>query len=621
MIKSLFGLSGSSREKSPAAAGARRRSAVEAEADDDDQDGDDDDQTDNPREERRKKRQKQIQEEKNDTIEGGNEEKEEEEDAGNKDQEKEEATEEGSELSTPSTREDKAPENTPDEEDEPDHPYVGKRVRIINGPGKGTTGKLVSLKSRGWWTLEGVEGVVHSRRCMLLDKVQEDDMIAYYEKRGKKFRGTPVLDKNRNRVHVPRQKRSTSGNAPAAAEPVMKEGGAAHRTLQALDSDNRETKEAAAGINSVGPEPDSPPEKEKIEAPLLMSDLLDATTEPPTDSVFCDDIERLNATAAAVPEPWVLPAVVLEPEGNGVPAALRHLDPTDLLEIFDRKTGKILMGDDRIAVQDISVELRKHPEYEPIVPPKDDTDEDDAQAIATMMRRGRSGPNLYVNASVRPQPKRRWNRKEVIVTSGSYQGREGRIQASLPGGWYLVEGILDDATLVISPDNLETKKAEGQHQNGTHHVKKTGKVASTAVASLRTTFNEALGATIQAESTVSKTQIEALREDQHNLERQLEAVEEGAGGEFNPHRRRLQKRLDYVRNCIEKAQKDCEIEEASAKLAEASVEFAFGNADEEDSVDNTVAVDGPPVVDLSAEGVESEVQVVGPEGATASSES
>lgn len=58
-----------------------------------------------------------------------------------------------------------------------------------------------------------------------------------------------------------------------------------------------------------------------------------------------------------------------------------------------------------------------------------------------------------------------------------------------------------------------------------------------------------------------------------------------------PHRRRLQKRLDYVKNCIEKAQKDCEIEEASAKLAAASVESAFDDAEEDDASDVILVVE------------------------------
>ena len=80
------------------------------------------------------------------------------------------------------------------DEDDNSHPYIGKRVKILFGPHKGSVGTVVALRSRGWWKLDNQDGLVHSRRCQMLDTINPDDMVAYYEKHGKKYRGTPVLD-------------------------------------------------------------------------------------------------------------------------------------------------------------------------------------------------------------------------------------------------------------------------------------------------------------------------------------------------------------------------------------------------------------------------------------------
>ena len=71
----------------------------------------------------------------------------------------------------------------------------------------------------------------------------------------------------------------------------------------------------------------------------------------------------------------------------------------------------------------------------------------------------------------------------------------------------------------------------------------------------------------RSESTVSKTQVDALREDQRNLERQL--VETDAN---DPVAKRLVKRLDYVKACLKKAEQDCETEEESAKTTQVVAE-------------------------------------------------
>jgi hypothetical protein len=53
-----------------------------------------------------------------------------------------------------------------------------------------------------------------------------------------------------------------------------------------------------------------------------------------------------------------------------IPASLHYLPPDTEIEIFNRKTGRIMRGKDAILLKDLSKELMAHSEYEPIVPPR-----------------------------------------------------------------------------------------------------------------------------------------------------------------------------------------------------------------------------------------------------------
>ena len=53
-----------------------------------------------------------------------------------------------------------------------------------------------------------------------------------------------------------------------------------------------------------------------------------------------------------------------------IPASLHHLPPDTEIEIFNRKTGKVMRGKDAILLKNLTKELMAHSEYEPIVPPR-----------------------------------------------------------------------------------------------------------------------------------------------------------------------------------------------------------------------------------------------------------
>ncbi len=52
-----------------------------------------------------------------------------------------------------------------------------------------------------------------------------------------------------------------------------------------------------------------------------------------------------------------------------IPASLYHLPPDIEIEIFNRKTGKVMRGKDAILLKDLTKDLMAYSEYEPIVFP------------------------------------------------------------------------------------------------------------------------------------------------------------------------------------------------------------------------------------------------------------
>jgi hypothetical protein len=322
---------------------------------------------------------------------------------------------------------------------------IGRRAKIMSGPEAGSVGTIIAVGSRGWWTLDNQTRAVRSRQCILVDEADEE---------------VEVTDVDRETV---------SGKTDSP-----------YRGIHSLEQNPNGSTSTVQSMEIAA----------EIQVPLRMSDLLDSAAEPPSEKIYSHHGELLEAN----PKPWALPPVVLE--GPGIPSGLEHLDPEAQLQIFDRKYGVILK--DRVSVQALPALLREHAEYEPIVPPRGKTD-------TPYVRQGRSDPNLLVCAEVRPQTKRLDGRK-VFITSGFYQGRRGHIQASIPGGWYLVGGVLNDVSLVVSPDCVEeiqtattaSSKVGGEDLQRSRSLDtKTSGTIGANMHDLCSTFNEAIEATIQ----------------------------------------------------------------------------------------------------------------------------
>ncbi|KAL3808866.1 hypothetical protein ACHAXA_004153 [Cyclostephanos tholiformis] len=141
-------------------------------------------------------------------------------------------------------------------------------------------------------------------------------------------------------------------------------------------------------------------------------------------------------------EPTLLDPILLQ----GIPAILHHLPPDTKIDIFNRRTGKIMKGEDAILLKDLSNELMAHAEYEPIIPPPS------SNKSRITSRIGRSSPNVRVNSGVVPQNRVRASMREgrkVLVIGGEYRGLSGIIDSCIPGGWYLVKDLFRNVVLNV----------------------------------------------------------------------------------------------------------------------------------------------------------------------------
>lgn len=219
--------------------------------------------------------------------------------------------------------------------------------------------------------------------------------------------------------------------------------------LNEASTNDGEDEYATADDEPTPSEPPSPKKRkaddvdgEHPESAARLSKLRDVVEESLSKSnkqamnIQCDQPEMMNYKNVRRSQRSSLrPILLMEPDPNKVPQALRRLDPETKIDIFNRKTGKILTGQDAVRIKNLSHALMRHAEYEPIVP-TGLTAENKANVNSTSpskpdAREGRSAPNVRVSRTVAPQRTRPVVTKRkgevVTVTDGPYCGYVGEI--------------------------------------------------------------------------------------------------------------------------------------------------------------------------------------------------
>ena len=104
-------------------------------------------------------------------------------------------------------------------------------------------------------------------------------------------------------------------------------------------------------------------------------------------------------------------------------SGVSHLPADTKIEIFNRKTGRIMRGDEAVLLKDLPAVLLDHAEYEPIVPPRQtplETEADDNAEANT--------------ATVTPSPRHPKDERQIlvgvtaVVKYGQFKGLSGKIK-------------------------------------------------------------------------------------------------------------------------------------------------------------------------------------------------
>lgn len=125
----------------------------------------------------------------------------------------------------------------------------------------------------------------------------------------------------------------------------------------------------------------------------------------------------------------LLPPVLLRRGKDGycvMPKLLHHLVSTNgRVDIFNRKTGKILKGKHSVSVKSLATELQAHSEYEPIICPEYPRTSSPTPPI---YRQARTSATARVSGEVQPQSRLRASKvvgRAVLITGGPHKGLFG----------------------------------------------------------------------------------------------------------------------------------------------------------------------------------------------------
>ena len=120
----------------------------------------------------------------------------------------------------------------------------------------------------------------------------------------------------------------------------------------------------------------------------------------------------------------ILPPIILErlndrgQKVTNLPSLLRN--PSDGVEIFNRKTGKIMRGEEAIPLENLAEALQNHSEYEPILRASTDT--------RGTYQKARSSETAFISNNIKPQSKIRESKakgRTALIVSGPNRGLIG----------------------------------------------------------------------------------------------------------------------------------------------------------------------------------------------------
>ena len=153
------------------------------------------------------------------------------------------------------------------------------------------------------------------------------------------------------------------------------------------------------------------------------------TTVPTCASELLVMPRRKTAKRSRAAAIELLPPVLLSRSKDGyaaIPIFLQGFKSSHgKVEIFNRKTGKILKGSQSVTLKNLAKELQAHSEYEPICPEYSNTS---SSPSYHNYRQARSSTTARVSEQVQSQSRLRASKvvgRNVLITGGSHKGLFG----------------------------------------------------------------------------------------------------------------------------------------------------------------------------------------------------
>lgn len=140
-------------------------------------------------------------------------------------------------------------------------------------------------------------------------------------------------------------------------------------------------------------------------------------------TIFCSQREEARHLKGALVNK-ILPPIILErlndrgQKVTNLPSLLRN--PSGGVEIFNRKTGKIMRGEEAIPLENLAEALQNHSEYEPILRASTDT--------RGTYQKARSSETAFISSNIKPQSKIRESKakgRTALIVSGPNRGLIG----------------------------------------------------------------------------------------------------------------------------------------------------------------------------------------------------
>lgn len=304
------------------------------------------------------------------------------------------------------------------------NPLLGVKVHVVRGKSSGHIGRITKICSGGWWEVEGLESRIQSAHVNLVDDGHLNTALIkeYYSHASRRSTMPKLveLDKLSEGAQTPggdsdtdestedskvsvssnsENNRSAIGSSSSSSDdeadimsrvakrqvPRMIQRANSDGPLEINNASNKNIcfKHKIASTDFGGPNTKARRLDEKESVMKWGRKPVTSLAMPSIPNLTVKKTSQIRPRRGGVKTPFLDPILVYpssvycrETKRDAtnkpllhLPEELRHLPSNTMVEIFNRRTGHVMRGDDAVSLSDLPAALMDHTEYEPIIPP------------------------------------------------------------------------------------------------------------------------------------------------------------------------------------------------------------------------------------------------------------